>query len=99
LHPLSTPFPYTTLFRSTNVINRPPVVAPFGGRVPRLTTNPLCFAGPMPNGRPPLVVDIATSAIAINKARVLAEKGEPAPENSIRSEEHTSELQSRRDLV
>mgnify|MGYP001614503058 CR=1 FL=1 len=71
------------LLSFTNVINRPPVVAPFGGRVPRLTTNPLCFAGPMPNGRPPLVVDIATSAIAINKARVLAEKGEPAPENSI----------------
>jgi L-lactate dehydrogenase len=71
------------LLSFTNVINRPPVVAPFGGRVPRLTTNPLCFAGPMPNGRPPLVVDIATSAIAINKARVLAEKGEPAPEHSI----------------
>lgn len=71
------------LLSFTNVINRPPVVAPYGGREPRLTTNPLCFAGPMPNGRPPLVVDIATSAIAINKARVLAEKGEPAPENSI----------------
>ena len=71
------------LLSFTNVINRPPVVAPFGGRVPRLTPNPLCFAGPMPNGRPPLVVDIATSAIAINKARVLAEKGEPAPEHSI----------------
>lgn len=67
----------------TNVINRPPMVAPFGGRVARLTTNPLCFAGPMPNGRPPLVLDIATSAIALNKARVLAEKGEPAPERSI----------------
>ncbi|CAJ91814.1 L-lactate dehydrogenase [Cupriavidus necator] len=71
------------LLSFTNVINRAPVVAPFGGRVARLTTNPLCFAGPMPNGRPPLVVDIATSAIAINKARVLAEKGEPAPEGSI----------------
>ncbi|WP_420995454.1 Ldh family oxidoreductase [Cupriavidus sp. 30B13] len=71
------------LLSFTNVINRAPVVAPYGGRVARLTTNPLCFAGPMPNGRPPLVVDIATSAIAINKARVLAEKGEPAPENSI----------------
>ncbi|MCP3022104.1 Ldh family oxidoreductase [Cupriavidus basilensis] len=71
------------LLSFTNVINRSPVVAPYGGRTARLTTNPLCFAGPMPNGRPPLVVDIATSAIAINKARVLAEKGEPAPQNSI----------------
>ncbi|GJG93762.1 hypothetical protein CBA19C6_04755 [Cupriavidus pauculus] len=67
------------LLSFTNVINRPPVVAPFGGRVPRLTTNPLCFSGPMPNGRPPLVVDIATSAIAINKARVLAEKASRPP--------------------
>ncbi|QBY52293.1 Ldh family oxidoreductase [Cupriavidus oxalaticus] len=71
------------LLSFTNVTNRPPVVAPYGGRVARLTTNPLCFAGPMPNGRPPIVVDMATSAIAINKARVLAEKGEAAPENSI----------------
>ncbi|WP_064576684.1 Ldh family oxidoreductase [Cupriavidus gilardii] len=71
------------LLSFTNVINRPPAVAPYGGRVARLTTNPLCFAGPMPNGRPPLVMDIATSAIAINKARVLSEKGEPAPERSV----------------
>lgn len=71
------------LLSFTNVINRPPAVAPYGGRVARLTTNPLCFAGPMPNGRPPLVMDIATSAIAINKARVLAEKGESAPERSV----------------
>ncbi|WP_198390943.1 Ldh family oxidoreductase, partial [Burkholderia ubonensis] len=71
------------LLSFTNVTTRPPVVAPYGGRIARLTTNPLCLAGPMPNGRPPMVVDIATSAIAINKARVLAERGEPAPENSI----------------
>jgi len=71
------------LLSFTNVTNRAPMVAPYGGRVARLTTNPLCFAGPMPNGRPPLVLDMATSAIALNKARVLAEKGEPAPENSM----------------
>lgn len=71
------------LLSFTNVTNREPMVAPYGGRVARMTTNPLCFAGPMPNGRPPLIVDMATSAIAVNKARVLAEKGEPAPEGSI----------------
>jgi len=71
------------LLSFTNVINRPPVVAPFGGRVARLTTNPVCFAGPMPNGRPPLVADVATSAVAFNKARVAAAKGEPLPEGSI----------------
>jgi len=67
------------LLSFTNVINRPPMVAPYGGKVARLTTNPLCFAGPMPNGRPPLVVDMATSAVAFNKTRVAAEKGEPLP--------------------
>lgn len=71
------------LLAFTNVTNRPPMVAPFGGREPRLTTNPLCFAGPLPGGRPPFVVDIATSAIAVNKARVLAENGLEAPEHSL----------------
>lgn len=63
----------------TNVTNRPPMVAPFGGAEARLTTNPLCFASPLPDGRPPLILDMATSAIAFNKARVLADNGESAP--------------------
>jgi L-lactate dehydrogenase len=71
------------LLAFTNVVNRPPIVAPFGGREARLTTNPLCFAGPLPGGRPPFVVDIATSKIAVNKARVLAENGLEAPENAL----------------
>ena len=71
------------LLAFTNVTNRSPTVAPFGGTEARLTTNPLCFAGPLPGGRPPFVVDIATSAIAVNKARVLAENGLPAPPGSL----------------
>jgi len=71
------------LLAFTNVVNRMPMVAPFGGREARLTTNPLCFAGPLPGGRPPFVVDIATSAMAMNKARVLAENGQPAPPGSM----------------
>jgi L-lactate dehydrogenase len=71
------------LLAFTNVVNRPPSVAPFGGREARLTTNPLCFAGPLPGGRPPFVVDIATSAIAMNKARVLAENGRQAPPGAV----------------
>jgi L-lactate dehydrogenase len=67
----------------TNVTNRPPMVAPFGGAEARLTTNPLCFASPLPDGRPPLIVDMATSTIALNKARVLADNGEPAPEGAL----------------
>ncbi|MEI2417792.1 Ldh family oxidoreductase [Orrella sp. JC864] len=71
------------LLAFTNVINRAPTVAPYGGAQARLTTNPLCFAGPLPGGRAPLVVDMATSAIAANKARVLAAQGLPAPEGSM----------------
>lgn len=61
----------------SNVIGRGPMVAPFGGSQARLTTNPVCFALPLP-GRPALVLDMATSQIAINRARILAERGEPA---------------------
>jgi len=71
------------LLAFTNVINRAPTVAPFGGARACLTTNPLCFAGPLPGGRPPLLVDMATSSIAANKARVLAAKGEPAPAGAL----------------
>lgn len=70
------------LLAFTNVINRSPTVAPFGGAQACLTTNPLCFAGPLPGGRPPFIVDMATSSIAVNKARVLAAKGEQAPPGS-----------------
>lgn len=71
------------LLAFTNVTNRAPTVAPYGGREARLTTNPLCFAGPLPGGRAPFVVDIATSAMAANKARVLAENGLAAPPGSL----------------
>lgn len=71
------------LLAFTNVVNRKPLVAPFGGAKACMTTNPLCFAGPLPDGRPPFIVDIATSSIALNKARVLATKGERAPPGSL----------------
>lgn len=71
------------LLAFTNVLGRAAMVAPFGGREPRLTTNPLCFAWPLADGRPPFVLDMATSAIALNKARVLAARGEPAPADAL----------------
>ncbi|WP_459616730.1 Ldh family oxidoreductase [Bordetella sp. 2513F-2] len=71
------------LLAFTNVINRTPTVAPYGGARACLTTNPLCFAGPLSGGRPPFLVDMATSSIAVNKARVLAANGEAAPEGSL----------------
>lgn len=71
------------LLSFTNVVGRPPTVAPYHGAEARLTTNPLCFAGPMANGRPHFVVDFATSSMAANRARVLASKGLQAPPNSL----------------
>jgi len=71
------------LLAFTNVISRAPTVAPYGGAQACLTTNPLCFAGPLPGGRPPLLVDMATSTIAANKARVLAAEGQPAPPGAL----------------
>lgn len=71
------------LLAFTNVINRAPTVAPFGGAQACMTTNPLCFAGPLPDGRPPFLVDMATSSIAVNKARVLATHGQEAPAGSL----------------
>ncbi|ALM85680.1 Ldh family oxidoreductase [Bordetella sp. N] len=71
------------LLAFTNVTNRKPTVAPFGGGAARMTTNPLCIAVPLPDDRPPFVLDMATSAISLNKARVLAATGQPAPAGAL----------------
>jgi len=57
-----------------NVISKP-VVAPFGGRDARFVTNPFCVGIPAPEGRP-IVLDFATSRIAMGKVRVALNKGE-----------------------
>ncbi|MFI4974704.1 MAG: malate/lactate/ureidoglycolate dehydrogenase [Caulobacterales bacterium] len=63
-----------------NVIGHDPMVAPFAGAEPRMITNPYCCTVPQADGRH-IVLDFATSAIAIGKLRVAMMKGEPAPEN------------------
>lgn len=59
-----------------NVVGAGPAVAPFGGREPRMLTNPYCCAIPRKGGDH-VVLDFATSAIAIGKLRVAYMKGEP----------------------
>ncbi len=54
------------------------VVLPFNGRRPRLGTNPFCVGIPVA-GRPPLVLDFATSTIAGNKARIAWNTGRELP--------------------
>lgn len=57
-----------------NVVGHNPAVSPWGGREPRMTTNPFCVTVPRP-GTWPLVLDMATSAIALGKVRVAYHKG------------------------
>ena len=57
-----------------NVISRP-IVAPYGGRDARFGTNPCTIGIPLV-GRPPMILDMATSAVAQGKIRVAHNKGE-----------------------
>ncbi len=54
-------------------------VAPAGGRVPLLGTNPLAFGWPRPGG-PPYVFDFATSAAARGEIELRRRAGEAIPE-------------------
>lgn len=54
-------------------------VAPFGGRDPRLGTNPICIAMPS-NLEGPLYLDMATSAVAAGKVTLALARGKSIPE-------------------
>ncbi|MGX5052773.1 Ldh family oxidoreductase [Enterobacter asburiae] len=62
----------------SNVTGRPPLVAPWGGAEARMATNPFCFAWPLKNKRPSILVDFATSSMAYNNARVMYTDGKQA---------------------
>jgi delta1-piperideine-2-carboxylate reductase len=55
-----------------------PLVAPAGGREPLFGTNPISFAWPRP-GKPPMVVDMATAAMALGEVQIAAREGRPVP--------------------
>jgi len=57
-----------------NVISRS-IVAPFGGTDARFGTNPVTIGIPLA-GRPPFILDMATSGVAQGKIRVAHNKGE-----------------------
>lgn len=59
-----------------NVAGHRPLVAPFGGSDGRLVTNPFCAAVPGTGSQPPVVLDFATSKVALGKVRVALNKGE-----------------------
>ncbi len=66
-----------------NVVGHQPFVSPWGGRDKRLQTNPFCCAVPTGNPDEPVVLDMATSAIALGKVRVAGMKNVPVPEGSL----------------
>ena len=55
-------------------------VAPHGSAAPFLSTNPLACGIPRAQGKPPLVIDLSTSVVALGKIRMAANQGEPVPE-------------------
>ena len=66
-----------------NVVGHPPLVAPFRGSDARFATNPFCVAVPAAAGRPAVVLDFATSLVALGKVRVALNKGERLPEGTL----------------
>lgn len=66
-----------------NTLGIAPHVAPFGGADARYSTNPYCAGLPGPDGRP-VILDMATSQVALGKVRVAMNKGaEMAPDTII----------------
>lgn len=59
--------------------NSAPAIAPTGGSQPLFGTNPIGIAFPMPQGRAPLVLDMATSVAARGKIRLAAKQGDKIP--------------------
>jgi len=59
-------------------------VAPYGGRERRLGTNPLAWAVPRERGRPPVVMDWATSVVAEGKLGVARDRGERVADGLVR---------------
>ena len=62
-----------------NVLIAPGRVAPFGGLAGRFGTDPICITFPSHDGKPPVVLDFATSRVAAGKLRVAANKGTQLP--------------------
>lgn len=65
-----------------NGIDHLPLQAPFGGADARLGTNPFCAALPGDDGAA-ILLDMATSRIAMGKARVAHNKGVPVPDGCV----------------
>ena len=59
--------------------NSVPAIAPVGGSVPVIGTNPLSFAVPAPKGKIGFLIDQSSSAVAWTAVKTAAEQGRPIP--------------------
>ncbi|MEM9681750.1 MAG: malate/lactate/ureidoglycolate dehydrogenase [Pseudomonadota bacterium] len=66
-----------------NVLGKRPLVAPYGGGDARYGTNPYTCVLPATNDNPPVLLDMATSLIAVGKVRVARNKGEQVREGAL----------------
>lgn len=80
-----------------NVISRA-IVAPHGGGDARFGTNPFCAGVPLA-GRPPVILDFATSVIAQGKTRVAMNKGETVPEGCLIDDQGRATVEPRYSVV
>jgi hydroxycarboxylate dehydrogenase B len=63
-----------------NGIGTAPIVAPFNGREARYTTNPICIGVPGTAKTPAIILDFATSRLAVGKIRVAHNMRKQVPE-------------------
>jgi uncharacterized oxidoreductase len=66
-----------------NVVGHAPIVAPFRGGDPRYMTNPFCVGVPGKDGAPAVLLDFATSRVALGKVREARARGDEVPEGWI----------------
>lgn len=66
-----------------NVTDHPPLVTPYNGARARFLTNPICFAMPATDQNPAALLDMATSKIALGKARVALFEGKPVDDGCL----------------
>jgi uncharacterized oxidoreductase len=63
-----------------NVTDHSGLVAPFRGSDARFSTNPVCIGMPGTDAEPPLLLDMATSGVAMGKVSVAHRAGKRMPE-------------------
>jgi uncharacterized oxidoreductase len=66
-----------------NVADHRGLVAPFRGSDARFSTNPVCIAIPGTAAQPPVLLDMATSEVAMGKVRVARNEKRPVPEGML----------------